>query len=276
MVGFAIRGTAVLLLWLVARQVLRGTSANNRRFAHALAVAALLLLPALTPLLPSLPVACLPPESPVAAPTPTPTRPHRIVNQLPSAVAAVGRALPEVASTRRASRDLLLALPAAFWLVGAGLLGFQLTVGLTRLRRLLGRSAPARDCSATLLRARIALSVRRRVAVRYGAVSSPMTAGLLRHFIVLPPSAARWEPPRLEAVLRHELAHVRTEDWVLLLLARLVLILYWFHPLAWLLASTLRRDMEAAADDQVVASGLPPSEYATHLTEIAATLHGST
>jgi beta-lactamase regulating signal transducer with metallopeptidase domain len=273
MVGFAIRGTAVLLLWLVAWQVLRGTSAYNRRFAHALAVAALLLLPALTPLLPSLPVACLPPEPPVAAPTPTPTRPQRIVNQLPSAVAAVGRALPEVAATRHASPDLVLALPAAFWLVGAGLLGFQLTLGLTRLCHVLRRSSPVRDCSATLLRARIALSVRRRVIVRYGAVSSPMTAGLLRHFIVLPPSAARWEPPRLEAVLRHELAHVRTEDWVLLLLARLVLILYWFHPLAWLLASTLRRDMEAAADDQVVASGLPPSEYATHLTEIAATLH---
>ncbi|HEY0466881.1 MAG TPA: penicillin-binding transpeptidase domain-containing protein, partial [Polyangiaceae bacterium] len=78
-----------------------------------------------------------------------------------------------------------------------------------------------------------------------------------------------WSEERRHAVLLHEFSHVRHYDGLALLLAQLACALYWFQPLAWLVRSRLRRECELAADEAVIAAGLLPSSYATHLLEIA-------
>ena len=47
------------------------------------------------------------------------------------------------------------------------------------------------------------------------------------------------------------------------------LALLWFHPLVWLAVTRLRAEAEQAADDCVIASGVPGITYAAHLLEIA-------
>lgn len=102
--------------------------------------------------------------------------------------------------------------------------------------------------------------------------ATAMTWGLIRPVVLLPQEADQWSPKRLEAVLLHELAHVRRRDFASQALAESVCAFYWFNPLVWLGARALRADAELAADDTVLRSGLTPSTYAQELLMIAAEL----
>ena len=97
----------------------------------------------------------------------------------------------------------------------------------------------------------------------------PLTWGILRPVILLPNAAALWPHDRLQAVLRHEFAHVARRDGLCQMLALAACALYWPNPLVWLGARTLRREAEIAADDAVIASGMAPSDYAGELLGMA-------
>ena len=99
-----------------------------------------------------------------------------------------------------------------------------------------------------------------RVSIRVGDVPTPMTWGLVRPVVLLPESARR-----NEAIVRHELAHVRRGDATMLALAELTKVLQWFNPLVWLAVKRLRAESERACDDAVVASGLAPADVAERL-----------
>ena len=96
-------------------------------------------------------------------------------------------------------------------------------------------------------------------------VSVPMTWGILRPIVLLPASALRWPADRLQAVLRHELAHVSSGDAAMRLVARIACALFWFHPGVWWLARRFESDAEEASDDRVLLSGIRVSDYAEWL-----------
>lgn len=102
-----------------------------------------------------------------------------------------------------------------------------------------------------------------------GRRAMPMTWGIFRVKILLPDEASTWEKDRLEAVLWHELAHVKRRDGLVQVLVQFVTALYWFHPLVWFSAWRLFIERERACDDVVIARGVRPSAYARHLMEIA-------
>ncbi len=135
-----------------------------------------------------------------------------------------------------------------------------------RARRLLRRARPLeRDprWAADLADARARLSVRRAVRLfRSVDVGVPMTWGVLRPVILVPAAADAWTSDQRRMALRHELAHVRGGDWGFGVAARVACALFWFHPGAWWVARSLRRDAEQAADDRVLVSGVARSDYA--------------
>jgi beta-lactamase regulating signal transducer with metallopeptidase domain len=100
-------------------------------------------------------------------------------------------------------------------------------------------------------------------------VTLPMTCGLLTPTIILPRTAAEWSSERLDAVLSHELAHIRRRDLVTHLLGHIGSALYWVNPLSWKAARELRAESERACDDLVLSLGMRPSTYADHLLQIA-------
>lgn len=100
--------------------------------------------------------------------------------------------------------------------------------------------------------------------------ASAMTWGLRRPVVLLPKGADCWPAERLEAVLLHEFAHVRRHDFASQLLAEIACALYWFNPIAWFGARSMRADAEFAADEAVLRSGVKPSAYAAELLQIAA------
>lgn len=100
-------------------------------------------------------------------------------------------------------------------------------------------------------------------------VAVPVVWGFFRPVLLLPADVRAWPAERLRVVLLHELAHLKRWDGVSLILTRVALSLFWFHPLAWSLERAGRSECERACDDLVLASGTKPSEYADHLLAIA-------
>jgi hypothetical protein len=102
-------------------------------------------------------------------------------------------------------------------------------------------------------------------------VSTPLTFGFIRSTIVLPAAAREWSPGELTRAIRHELEHVRREDWAVQLVARVAAALYWPHPLVWVAWRRLCVEAERACDDAVVRSS-DSASYAEQLVVLAKSL----
>jgi protocatechuate 3,4-dioxygenase beta subunit len=87
--------------------------------------------------------------------------------------------------------------------------------------------------------------------------------------ILLPEQSADWPDATRRLVLLHELAHIKRRDVGFQLLGRLATAIYWFHPLAWYAAHRLRAECESACDDHVVHTGVPRTDYAQQLVDLA-------
>lgn len=152
----------------------------------------------------------------------------------------------------------------ALWLAGVVLIALRHLVAAFLLRAL-RRDSVAHPFDASELPA-LAHPYDMRLSL---GERGPVTWGIFRPVILLPNQAQFWPHERLQAVLRHEFAHVRRRDGLSQILALVACALYWPNPLVWLGARALRREAEIAADDAVIASGMTPSDYAGELLEMA-------
>jgi beta-lactamase regulating signal transducer with metallopeptidase domain/peptidoglycan/xylan/chitin deacetylase (PgdA/CDA1 family) len=141
------------------------------------------------------------------------------------------------------------------WLLGVGLLGLRAWGGWLCLRRL---RRSARPVAAELERAFSLLAARLRVSApvrlcQSALVEVPTVVGHLRPVVLVPLSALVGLTPRqLEAVLAHELAHVRRYDFLVNLLQTAAETLLFFHPAVWWVSRRARSEREHAADDAAV------------------------
>lgn len=98
------------------------------------------------------------------------------------------------------------------------------------------------------------LGLRRFVQVLQSTlVQTPVLVGYFRPAILLPVGLVTGLPiAQLEAILAHELAHVRRHDFVVNLLQTLVETLCFYHPAVWWLSRQIRVEREHCCDDLVV------------------------
>ena len=101
----------------------------------------------------------------------------------------------------------------------------------------------------------------------------PMTWGWRRPVILLPEASKSWPEERLLAVIAHECSHIQRRDSFTALCAQIARSLHWPNPIVWWMVHRWRVDMERACDDQVVASGIKASDYATALHHLARSCH---
>lgn len=102
----------------------------------------------------------------------------------------------------------------------------------------------------------------------------PMTWGLFRPKLLLPPEADGWSSERRRVVLMHELAHVKRADFLVQLIVHLARAIYWFNPLIWAASKQIALESEGACDDLVLTGRTKASDYAEHLLAVAAGLKG--
>ena len=97
----------------------------------------------------------------------------------------------------------------------------------------------------------------------------PMVWSFGRSRLFLPADIDSWSPMRLNAVLLHELVHLKRRDPTWFLVAQLARAVNWFNPLAWYAVRRLRIECERACDDHVLRMGIDASEYASHLLALS-------
>ena len=150
--------------------------------------------------------------------------------------------------------SLATELPAlvSAWALGVGLMLGRLGLGLLwvgRARRRAQAAPPLWQARLDALAARLGL--RRRVALGLlPELDGPIALGLLRPCVLLPASLlTRLPADLLEALLAHELAHVRRWDYLANLLQSAVEALLFFHPVVWWLSARMRAERELVADE---------------------------
>ncbi len=100
-------------------------------------------------------------------------------------------------------------------------------------------------------------------------ISSPLTWGLCRHKIIFPLAAHGWSSDLLQQAISHELGHVQRGDWILQIIARVAVSLYWINPLVWIAHRKLLIETEKACDDVAVENSGSPLSYAQNLLQLA-------
>ena len=153
----------------------------------------------------------------------------------------------------RAVIEPRLSLLVAVWVVGVVLCSMRPVWGLWtqwRLRRV-GLAPVSESVQRTLNELARRMGLARIVRIAESTlVRVPMVVGYLRPMILLPASVLTGlAPSQLEALLAHELAHVRRHDWLVNALQVLAETLFFFHPAVWWLSKRIRNERELCCDD---------------------------
>ncbi|WP_309892083.1 M56 family metallopeptidase [Archangium sp.] len=142
------------------------------------------------------------------------------------------------------------------WLCGVLLLSLRTVLAwrhaqaLTREGSRPPEEAVARALARMMERTRVSRPVRLLESV---AVEVPTVVGLWRPLILVPASTlAGLSVSQLEAILAHELAHIRRHDYLVNLLQALVETVLFYHPAVWWLSARIREEREHCADDVAV------------------------
>jgi len=97
----------------------------------------------------------------------------------------------------------------------------------------------------------------------------PGVVGIFRPTLLLPEGILEsLTPSQLEAVLAHELAHVRRRDNLTAALHMLVEAIFWFHPIVWWIGARLIAERERACDETVLSLGKHPRDYAEAILNV--------
>jgi beta-lactamase regulating signal transducer with metallopeptidase domain/HEAT repeat protein len=174
----------------------------------------------------------------------------------PQAEASAPVAIPSQPSVRE---RLESAMPwiVTLWLLGVILSSLRTIGGLVWARRLVRNGTKPVSDAIRGASARLADALGVRVAVRVlesSRVAVPMLVGWIRPVILLPVSVLTGLTPlQIEAILAHELAHVRRHDYLVNLLQTVVETLLFFHPAVWWLSGRIREERENACDELAVA-----------------------
>jgi beta-lactamase regulating signal transducer with metallopeptidase domain len=104
----------------------------------------------------------------------------------------------------------------------------------------------------------------------------PGVFGITRPVLLWPDGISeRLEDAHLEAILAHELWHVRRRDNLAATIHMVVEAIFWFHPLVWWLGARLLEERERACDEEVLESGSDRQVYAESILKICEFCVGS-
>jgi beta-lactamase regulating signal transducer with metallopeptidase domain/HEAT repeat protein len=260
--GVAIAGTLAVLLALTstARATLRyalSCGALTAMLVAALATTAT-IIPQSTRTTERLTDRAAQPTSEITAMRgmPSPTTASRLFDRAQGKPEPVVLRLPKVWNWVEPLVNTALPWLVGVWAVGVLLLSVRLVGGWWRTRsiRVEGTAAVPEWCQSRLTEIRERLGVTRAVSV----VSSvrlhvPVVLGHLRPVIVLPAAVlAGLSPSQIDAILAHELAHVRRHDYLVNLIQTVVETLLFYHPAVWWVSSQVRETREHCCDDLAV------------------------
>jgi beta-lactamase regulating signal transducer with metallopeptidase domain len=106
------------------------------------------------------------------------------------------------------------------------------------------------------------------------AIQSPMTIGFLKPVILIPLATINHlSPQQMEAVVLHELAHIKRNDYLLNLMVAFAEIIFFFNPFSLMLIHAIKKERENSCDDLVMQFRYDPCSYALALLSLEKARH---
>lgn len=114
------------------------------------------------------------------------------------------------------------------------------------------------------------MSIKKKVQIWLSSlVDTPVTLGIIKPVILLPVAAVNHLTlKQAEAIILHELNHIRRNDYLVNLLISCVDVVLFFNPFAHQLTSIIRKERENCCDDMVLQFCYEPHSYATALLKL--------
>jgi beta-lactamase regulating signal transducer with metallopeptidase domain len=274
------QGALVALTLALVRVAFKRRTANFRYLASCAAMLLMLALPVITfvtlsPMVRKTQIVMIDPPAPTEQTAKTTSLKYRLGDD--SLIAGGLDQSPKSTSPRRRLRELFSgAAPwlTWLWLAGVILLSLRMLVGWAYAGRLKSYGTGPLPDEWRLRFAELCHKIRVLRPVRLlesAMVQVPTVIGWLRPVVLIPAGALVGLAPRqLEAVIAHELAHIRRYDYLVNLLQTAVEILLFYHPAVWRLSREIRQEREHCCDDVAVEVCGDALIYARALTEIEA------
>jgi beta-lactamase regulating signal transducer with metallopeptidase domain len=251
-----------IVFWL-ALAVLSQRSANARYAVSCAALAVMVAVPIVTTAV--LYARALPPDL--------------TVTTITASVAVVASGSISVASIPMAAGSpqefwipWLQAWVLPVWLTGVLAFSVRFVAASADAITLKRRSEPADETLSSIVSPLAArLGVTRSVELLISTTAGgPATLGWIRPVILLPPATVLGITPRqLEALLAHELAHIRRHDYLVNLLQMMVETVFFYHPAVWWASRRIRAERELCCDDIAIDACGDALSYAQALTCVA-------
>ena len=144
---------------------------------------------------------------------------------------------------------------SALWLAGVTLFVARLVRSHFRIKRIMKAANPAPNLGPDVITS--------------ADVAFPIAAGFVAPMVILPANvAATLERSDLEAIVRHERAHIARHDILTNLVQRLTEACLFFNPWVYIIGRQLLKEREASCDDWAVAT-TDADRYATCLAQLA-------
>lgn len=205
-------------------------------------------------------------------------------NAAPIMVATVAVFAPVISSATAGVADWRIddALPwiVALWSIGACMLSLRMAMGVWWIQRL--QTLPQDGAQVAWQKRLDALAahfgLHRSVTLRLvDALATPASAGWWRPVVLLPTALlARMPVDLIEALLAHELAHIRRHDYLVNLLQGAVEAMLFYHPVTWWLSRQIRIEREHIADRMAVEVAVEPRRLAFALSELSGCMASAT
>lgn len=165
-----------------------------------------------------------------------------------------------------------LSIIVGIWAVCAAALTLRLVLGLLWIEQVGQRAGhlAAPEWQARLGRMAAQFSIARTVQLRIvDQLASPVTAGWWKPVILMPASLMSGMPPDLlEALLAHEMGHIKRHDYVINLIQNAIEIVLFYHPAVWWISRQVRNERETIADDLAARQLGEPRRLALALSEL--------
>ncbi len=279
---FIWQGLLIVLAVSVILGALRTRSTEARYAVHLVALAAMAVAPPITFLSLGEPalmarIAAKPDGDPPSAPAAAPGPGGETAGAFPAPAHGPRnpeRSLPASAAPAPSGGSFRAAIPWAltFWTAGVLALSTRLLFGAVALgisRRRAGPIPPWLLDRARRMTRALGSRCLPEILTSPGARDA-FAAGLLRPAIILPVSWLTLLPPEaLEAVIVHELSHIRRLDLWVNLFQRVLETLLFYHPAVWWLSRRLRSEREMCCDRMAAGALEGPVLYAEALERIA-------
>ncbi len=158
------------------------------------------------------------------------------------------------------------------WILGIAILMIRFLGGWTYLHRLRYQDTLKVDPKWEKQLSELAdkMGIHRQVQVFISRrIHEPLTIGHFKPVILIPVGLLTQQPPKqVEAILLHELAHIRRYDFLFNVLQSWIEILFFYHPAVWWVSQQTREAREHCCDDQAVSICQDPLLYAQALAQV--------